>query len=656
MIRTLAAVCVCLAAAAGPAAAQDPAKYIDATAADSARISPSGREVALIRRTDDQEQVLIVDLAAKRSRVIQSVKRSSKFELDWVRWKGDDRLVIGATVELVKEGRAATGQMLKQSEQTFRISRVFAIGSDGRNSVQMFQGQLGQLWGNLGSTLLLDELPADPAHVMISAFENSGFGAWRADVMTGKVEQVANGGLQTRDYTTDGAGYPVMRIDATANTQRIFRRASGTEEWLPAGEIRQSLAHDTPDFTVVGPGPGKNEVYVLARHNSDRAGLFLYDSSTGAFGEPLAPIGEADAAWPWIDPKSRALLATCAFTSRLSCKAVGPSLQKYINALDTFFENQATVRLVNMSADATKWLLSVDMPTEGASYYVFDRTSVQMDPITQLYPSLAGEKLSPTQVVAYDGRDGTKLWAYVTAKPGATGPRPMVVMPHGGPESRDYYGYDPIAQFLAQQGYLVVQPNFRGSKGFGEAFAKAGNGQWGKRMQDDVTDAVKHMIASGAADGAKVCIVGSSYGGYAALAGVTLTPELYKCAVSIAGVSDLVEMLKIERRDNGGESNGYYYWRYSIGDPDKDKAALEAVSPRKLAKNVAAPVLLIHGEDDETVPIQQSVMMSDALRDAKKAVKLIRLPKSDHYWDSWKSKERLTVLQETAAFLEQHLN
>jgi dipeptidyl aminopeptidase/acylaminoacyl peptidase len=164
------------------------------------------------------------------------------------------------------------------------------------------------------------------------------------------------------------------------------------------------------------------------------------------------------------------------------------------------------------------------------------------------------------------------------------------------------------------------------------------------------------MVASGAAEGSKVCIVGASYGGYAALAGVSLTPGLYKCAVSIAGVSDLVEMLKVERRDNGGDSNGYYYWRYSIGDPDKDRAALEAVSPRKLAKSIAAPVLLIHGEDDETVPIKQSVMMNDALRDAGKPVKLVRLPKSDHYWDSWQSRERLTVLQEVAAFLKENLN
>ena len=655
MIRKLAAACVLLAGGADLAHAQDAARYVDAIAADSAQISPSGREVALIRRTDDAQQLLVIDLAAKASRVIQSVKQSAKFDLNWVRWKGQDRLVIGATVELVERGRATTGQLVKKDDETYRISRVFAIGADGRNSVQMFQGRLGQLWGNLGSTLLLDELPGDPGHVMISAFEVSGFGAWRADVATGKVEQVANGGLQTIDYTTDGVGYPVMRIDATANTQRIFRRASGAADWIPAGEIRQSLTRDTPAFRVIGPGPGRSQVYVLARHNSDRAGLFLFDAASGEFGQPLAPIGEADAARPWIDPKTRALLATCTEAARMTCTAVDPPLQKYINALDAFFENQARVELINMSDDASKWLLSVSMPTEGESFYVFDKTTAQMDPITQLYPSLAGERLAPTQVVAYEARDGAKLWAYVTARPGAAAPRATVIVPHGGPESRDRYGYDPIVQFLAAQGYVVVQPNFRGSAGFGAAFADAGRGQWGKRMQDDVTDAVKHVIAAGVADPGRICIFGWSYGGYAALAGATLTPDLYKCAVSVAGVSDLVEMLKVERRDSGAESNLFYYWRYSIGDPDKDRAALEAASPARLANEAKVPVLLVHGEDDETVPLRQSTIMNDALRGAGKAVRFIRVPKTNHYWDEWRRQDKLELLKETAAFLKQHL-
>jgi dipeptidyl aminopeptidase/acylaminoacyl peptidase len=232
----------------------------------------------------------------------------------------------------------------------------------------------------------------------------------------------------------------------------------------------------------------------------------------------------------------------------------------------------------------------------------------------------------------------------------------MVVLPHGGPESRDHYGFDPYAQFLAAQGYVVVQPNFRGSAGFGEAFALAGRGQWGLRMQDDVTDAVKHMIDTGRADARRICIVGASYGGYAALAGVTLTPELYRCAISIAGVSDLPEMLSSERHESGSASNDFYYWRDSIGDPVKDRAALEAASPRRQAGKAAAPVLLIHGEKDETVPVRQSQIMQDALKAGGKQSRLIRLKDADHYWDNWERNDLMTLYQETAAFLKQHLN
>jgi dipeptidyl aminopeptidase/acylaminoacyl peptidase len=277
-----------------------------------------------------------------------------------------------------------------------------------------------------------------------------------------------------------------------------------------------------------------------------------------------------------------------------------------------------------------------------------------MEKIGDSYPGIPPGTLSPVEVVPYPARDGAKLFAYVTARPGG-GAKPMVVLPHGGPEARDYYRFDAFAQFLAAHGYIVVQPNFRGSSGFGEAFALAGRGQWGLRMQDDVTDAVKHMIDSGRADAKRVCIVGASYGGYAALAGVTLTPDLYKCAVSIAGVSDLPEMLGSERSENGADSNTFYYWRDSIGDLMKDRPALEAVSPRRQAAKVNVPVLLIHGEKDQTVLVRQSQIMQDALKAAGKQSRLIRLKEADHYWNNWKRADLMTLYQETAAFLKAHL-
>jgi len=656
MIRKLTAVWAFVVVCAAPAMGQDATPFVDPAAVFSARISPSGKEVAFIRRTEDGQQLVVVDLASNQARGIQSLKPSHRMELDWVRWKGDDRLVIGATAEITQEGRARTGELLKQDDITVQISRIFALDTHGANAVQMFQGQISTLAGGFGSTELVDELPSQPNHVLIKAQENSGVGAWRADVRTGQVEQVANGTWQTTGYASDGKGYPVLRVDSHPNRLGIFRRASGTEEWIPAGEVRRATAIGTEEFAVVGAGPSANQVYLTARiGDEDRETLRIFDTSTGVYGPPLMPVAAADADMPWIHPVTRQLIAGCEFAARLSCKTVDPGLQKYVNALGQFFDGGATVSLADMTADATKWLLRVEEPAAGAAYYIFDSVNVQMDKLVEIYPGVTGQKLSPTQVVPYDGRDGTKLWAYVTGVQGA-GPRPMVVLPHGGPASRDYYGFNHFAQFLATQGYVVVQPNFRGSSGFGEAFERAGMGEWGVRMQQDVTDAVKHMIASGVADPARVCIVGASYGGYAALAGVTMTPELYKCAVSISGVSDLPEILRSERSSEGSNSNVYYYWRDSIGKLETDTAALEAASPSKLARHVTAPVLLIHGDDDLTVPVRQSMIMNDALRAAGKTVKLVRMPKADHYWDNWERKDRLALYQEVAAFLKQNLN
>jgi dienelactone hydrolase len=656
IIQKLMVVWAYVAACAAPALAQDATAFVDTASVFSARISPSGKEVAFIRRTEDGQQLVVVDLSSNQARAIQTLKPSHKMELDWVRWKGDDRLVIGATAELTQEGRAPTGNLLKQEDFTFHISRVFAVDTNGGNAVQMFQGQISTLAGGLGSTQLVDELPTEPNHVLIKAQENSGIGAWRADVRTGQVQQVANGTWQTYAYASDGKGYPVLRLDSHPNRLGIWRRPSGTEEWISAGEVRRATAIGTEEFAIVGAGPAANQVYLTARiGDEDRETLRIFDTSTGVYGPPLMPVAAADASMPWIHPVTRQLIAGCEYAARLSCKTVDPGLQKYVNALGQFFDGGATVALANMTADATKWLLLVEDPAAGAAYYIFDRVNVQMDKLVEIYPGVASQKLSPTQVVAYDGRDGAKLWAYVTAAPGG-GPRSTVVLPHGGPASRDYYGFNRFAQFLAAQGYVVVQPNFRGSSGFGDAFEHAGMGEWGGLMQHDVTDALKHMIASGYTDPARVCIVGASYGGYAALAGVTMTPELYKCAVSISGVSDLTEILRSERSSSGSNSNVYYYWRDSIGKLESDAAALEAASPVKFARNVKAPVLLIHGDDDQTVPVRQSMIMNDALRAAGKTVKFVRMPKADHYWDNWERKDRLALYQEVAAFLKQNLN
>jgi dipeptidyl aminopeptidase/acylaminoacyl peptidase len=199
-----------------------------------------------------------------------------------------------------------------------------------------------------------------------------------------------------------------------------------------------------------------------------------------------------------------------------------------------------------------------------------------------------------------------------------------------------------------------VQPNFRGSGGFGRAFAQAGYGQWGGVMQHDVTDAVQHLIDTGVADPSRICIVGASYGGYVALAGAAFTPELYRCVVAIAGVSDLLDSLRSDRIHEGRASPAYQYWTRSMGDPRENRDALIAASPARHAANVRAPVLMVHGEDDSIVLLRQSELMEDALTRAGKQVRLVRLP-GGHSWYAWTLADRITLYRELESFLAQHL-
>ena len=226
------------------------------------------------------------------------------------------------------------------------------------------------------------------------------------------------------------------------------------------------------------------------------------------------------------------------------------------------------------------------------------------------------------------------------------------MFPHGGPEAYDSVRFDWWAQYFARQGYLVMQPNFRGSTGSGAAFKEAGRGKWGQEMQDDLTDGVHAAVKAGYVDPDRVCIMGGSYGGYAALAGGAFTPDLYRCVIAVAAVVDLPAMILNERRDYGRDHWVVAYWREVIGNEAKERAKLERISPVNFADDFKAPVLLIHGKDDSVVPITQSQRMHKALRAADKEVQLLRLDGEDHWMSG--SATRYAMLDAITAFLAEH--
>jgi dipeptidyl aminopeptidase/acylaminoacyl peptidase len=311
------------------------------------------------------------------------------------------------------------------------------------------------------------------------------------------------------------------------------------------------------------------------------------------------------------------------------------------------------ITLVSRSADYQKVIVLAEDKSHPPTYYLVDYAAKKADIVGETYPLLSGVALGVVRDFRYQARDQYPLTAYLTLPPGAAEKNlPLVVLPHGGPAARDEPGFDWLAQFLSSRGYAVLQPQFRGSTGFGRAHEEAGYHQWGLRMQDDVSDGVRAAIEQGIADPKRVCIVGWSYGGYAALAGAAFTPELYTCAASINGVSDLPLMLGMTAKEGGQESNELASWRKQIGAANDPQVI--AKSPARAAPAVRAPILLLHGTDDTVVPIVQSETMARALDAAGKPYSLVRLKGDDHQLSN--SVTRIQAMTELEAFLAKYLS
>jgi dipeptidyl aminopeptidase/acylaminoacyl peptidase len=312
------------------------------------------------------------------------------------------------------------------------------------------------------------------------------------------------------------------------------------------------------------------------------------------------------------------------------------------------------VSLASWSDDKRQLVVMVDSPTQGLAYALVDLNTKSARFLGEAYLGLTQEGVSKVEPIKYKAADGLEITGYLTL-PNGKSPKnlPLVVLPHGGPEGRDTLGFDWWSQALASRGYAVLQPNFRGSEGFGWSFVKAGFGQWGKAMQTDLSDGVRYFAKQGTIDPKRVCIVGASYGGYAALAGATLDKGVYRCAASVAGPADLKRMLVDSNRlyTSSNNSTMRYWLRFmgaeGIKDPD-----LAVISPAKLADKVEIPLLLIHGKDDTVVPYVQSTLMADAMKRAGKPVELVTLPSEDH-WLS-RGATRLQMLTSVVGFLEKN--
>lgn len=308
------------------------------------------------------------------------------------------------------------------------------------------------------------------------------------------------------------------------------------------------------------------------------------------------------------------------------------------------------VELVATSSDTNRLLVRAFGPRSGYAYFLADLGEHAVVPVGPVYDGITA--IGDVRVVQYKAADGLEIPAYLTLPPGRSGQHlPLIVMPHGGPQVRDSRDFDFLAQAFASQGYAVLQPNYRGSE-LGREWVEKGFGEFGRKMQTDLSDGVHDLVERGIVDPARVCIVGASYGGYAALAGITLQSGIYRCAADIAGLSDLKEFVRHVQREEGGTHQGVRYWERFMGASDPADPRLREISPILHVDRVTVPVLLVHGKEDTIVPFDQSKDMAKALKRAQKPYEFVTLDQEDHFLS--RSATRLQTLRAVVGFLRQH--
>ncbi|MCR5878102.1 S9 family peptidase [Phenylobacterium sp. J367] len=609
-----------------------------------AAISPDGRQLAVLReRGGDEHRTAIVmisrldDLEATPAPV-----SLGDYEVEQVEWASNDRLLIWVAVREDDKGRP-TGVWVSGVLIPMPVRRVISVGVDGRDPIVLFADQKAMLRRAFDAARIVDLMHDDERLVLMQTWDafRGAFSLYKVDVYSGRAEVVERG-PPTTDFWLTQRGVPMLRMDSNrrGTVVSVFARAPGETEWKLIRRSRRDELKKLPDFDVVGATPEPGVFLVSMRdEGEDTKAIRTFDIKTLSFGPVVGDRPAHDMESAVIDENLK-LVATSSRADRLDYQFADPNLAAHYKAVNGALKNVANVRLYDISLDHQRLLLKATGPQEPGAFHLYDRDTKRLHLIATTRPWLEPARLARMETFRIRTRDGAELTAYLSVPAGAPDgrPVPMVVLPHGGPEIRDYYDYDLMTQALAARGWLVLQPNFRGSGGYGKAFADAGRRRWGDLMQADVEDAVAEMVALGLADPGRIAICGASYGGYAALQGAVRRPDLYKAVVAIAGVSDLLEMLKDERED-GLDSPSYRYWVRTVGDPNVDAGALRAASPRLQAAHIAAPVLLLHGSDDQVVQPRQSKMMQAALVAAGKPVEFAELPDAGHAnWspETWK--------------------
>ncbi len=598
---------------------------------DQAEISPDGTRLAGLLGIRGQQLFSVMHIFDKTQKPV-SLLIPDQTQARSVRWVNDENALLGLTaLRPVEADRWYLYRVLGINARTGEVTKLL-WDLNGQNAGDV-------LWtAHDGSDQIL--LAAQNS---IYAGEDFWPSVYRVSVSTGKKKLAVKGHADVMDWAADGTG--TVRagfgyVDKSRTSRLLYRSPTdGSFKTIDRANLRREETLAAPFLFL----PGGDQALIMRDNDKGHTSVYQIDLKTLAtvktIYEPL--VGDVEGAITSDDGQS---LLGLRLSSKQGVHWIDPALA----ALQAQFSKavpDADVVIESMSRSRTKMLVRVTAANMPGSLYYFDTSFGKLQKIANINDKIGGKRLAPVRMIQYNARDGLEIEAVLTLPAGRT-PKdlPFIVMPHGGPWGQDVLRYDYWAQFLANRGYAVLQPNFRGSTGYGSAFIAKGKGQLGFAMQDDVTDGFKWAVAQGIADPKRTCIVGASYGGYAAMWGIAKDPDLYRCSISIAGVSSL----RREVNDFGNAlRGGLYRDQWQAMTPD-----FAAVSPINAIARIKVPLLLIHGKKDVTVDHSQSAKMYSAMQAAKKPVEFVSLPLADHYYT--RQEDRVALLTAMERFLAQY--
>jgi dipeptidyl aminopeptidase/acylaminoacyl peptidase len=599
----------------------------------SVKLSPDGKHFSFIQNKGGDTLIGVGHVEKDSTRYLVKTD-NQEFKIDWYRWANNELLLVSVSFP-----RSSNGVKYIQTQ-------LFKVSIDGEQPFErVFTPRTGQSDPQFGDNIV-DLLPLEPDHILMGlTLRSSPFPSVYKVSLKSKTSRtlVLTKEEDVTDWITDQQHR--VRLGFGRNRTTIYYRLFDlkSQSWRRIWDYR---IFEAPDISPLGFGLDPNTLFIRANHQG-RYAIFKVNVSDPDLKQELVyadPNYDVEGSLIY-SKKTRDVIGVYHAEAKNSKVFFDDKYSKFQRSINAAIPN-AYNNVSSWSLDENKYILYTSNPKSPGAYYVGDKKNNTLEFILERYPMLYQKKLSGKKKVSYKARDGLKIEAYVTEPhEGVENIHSALVIPHGGPMARNYGGFDWFSEFFANRGYTIIEPNFRGSSGYGFNFEIESVRKWGGSMQDDLVDAANWLSKNYAIDQSRTCIVGASYGGYAALMAAAKQSETFKCAASIAGVSDLRRLIR-----NARDFSNFKVVKKQIGI---ESNYLQNNSPVTLAESVDIPVLLLHGSDDRVVDVAHSREMYSALVSKNKDVKYVELPNGNHYLEI--EANRLSILRNLEFFLNEKL-